>query len=198
MKKQVKGAIAVVGALALVIAVGTRLSDHSLKATDGEENIVEEAVVEDVEPVVEETVEENAEIVLGESTEIQTEETVEKTDEAVEEEESEEEESEEKEADEEKEKEEKAKTEKKSFADAKGTISIESNVDMSQPIEEGASVTFTAVVSGFDGFDFHYQWSRSTDGDNWEDIKDANSQKFTFEMNEENSGYMWKVRLVED
>lgn len=234
MKKNIKGIAAVAVALALVITAGAYMADHNLKATDGDENVVENmeegenagnaaetetALVEmasedatsdeatpeetttdettDDETTTEETTAEEttADETTADDTKTADDADTSETEEAAECTEHVDEDGDgvcdkcgaeiaTEEAEEE--------IEKKTV----GTVKISSNVDASQPIEKGTKITLTATTEGFKGGTIHYQWMRTQDGSTWENIEGANSSKYTFEMNEDNNGYQWKVRVT--
>ncbi len=236
MKKNIKGIAAVVVALVLVITAGAYMADHSLKATDGEENNVEieaegntsemdMALVEEPAAEEETTAEEtpadgeasedgqtpadgeasedgqtSEDQNTEENSDADTADTTEDTDASKTEEDAEECQHEDADGDgicdkcnepmpaEEEDVEEEEKEE--------GTVRITANVDASNPITKGTKITLTAVTEGFGDREIsHYQWLRTKDGTNWEIIEGANSSKYTFEMNEDNTGYQWKVRV---
>lgn len=239
MKKNIKGIAAVAVALVLVISAGAYMADHNLKATDGDENVVEnmeegenagnsaetetalvEMASEDApreEAAPEETTADETaadetaadETTADETTADETtadETTADDTKTADDADTSETEEAAEctEHVDEDgdglcdkcgaempKDAEKEAEEEK-----TVGTVKISSNVDASQPIEKGTKITLTATTEGFKGGTIHYQWMRTQDGSTWENIEGANSSKYTFEMNEDNNGYQWKVRVT--
>lgn len=235
MKKNIKGIAAVAVALVLVITAGAYMADHSLKATDGEENnveieaegntsemdmaLVEEPAAEE-ETTAEETSaddqasEDNQASEDGqtpadseasedqntvENPDADTTDTTEDADASKTKEDAEERQHEDADGDgicdkcnEPMPAEEEVVEEEKE----EGTVRITANVDASNPITKGTKITLTAVTEGFGDREIsHYQWLRTKDGTNWEIIEGANSSKYTFEMNEDNTGYQWKVRV---
>lgn len=181
MKKQIKGIAAVVLALALVIVIGMKLNDANLKATDGEENIVEDS--ENIDETLE-----GLEGLEGESEDAETEESDEESEDAEDEE----------------------APEIVLGGDEttgelidntdkyEGTVTISSNVQDYDSLKEGDQITMTASVTGYDGVDYSFQWQQSTDETNWESISGANSDKYTFTLNEETSVLYWRVILIEE
>lgn len=199
MKDRIKLVVALVAAFGLVVMAGKFTADHSLKATDGEENIVAEVTEEvavdnsEVEVVIENSADEAASEEAAENTEdakateeVDSDETADAEDD---------ESADDEDLDDAEEEEEDEEEEDKSY---EGTVSISSNVDISSPLKKGTKVTLTAKVDGFEGASYHFEWSKSTDGSNWEVISNASSEKYTFTLDEKTSGYQWRARVIVD
>ncbi len=56
----------------------------------------------------------------------------------------------------------------------------------------GAEITLTATTTGF-GDNVQYQWQRSVDHTNWEDVPDANEITYTFILDDSTAQYSWRV-----
>jgi hypothetical protein len=179
-----------------VIAAGVYSSDHLLKATDGEENIVDPdaaAATDDVVPddlelpeeeehvvaieqgVFENETPETQEITEGETQE-ETTEAVEETTEATTEETTEE-------ATEEATKEE--------TADKSVVIAYEI---LGDNVGVGTQIKLTAVPSGYENP--VYQW-QCNDGSGWTDIAGATSEVYTLTVTEDNASYRWRADVEE-
>lgn len=186
MKKNVKNALVIVVALALVIVVGKYSADHRLKATDGEENVVTEVTetVTEATEQVEEIVIESAPVELS-TEELVTEEAIEEATEEVTEAETEETAE--------------VETETETEVDTSNcSIEVTSNVEHSDNLTEGTKITLTATLSGFENIEYTLQWQKSLDGENWEDISGANAEIYTFTLNDDTGRYYWKAVAITD
>ena len=64
-------------------------------------------------------------------------------------------------------------------------------------ITSGDLVTFTAILVNFQPNDvFTFEWQYSTDESNWNVIEGANEQNYSFNVNNENSDYFWRVKVI--
>lgn len=224
MKKNIKRYLSFALALVVVAASGKFAADHFLKATDGEENIVDEEVYE---AYVEEQV--VAEEVVNFDEICTTEEVVEGSmeSEAVCIEETEavpdttEEECTKEEADSEEAKLEEADLEENNTED---TISesIDESLEEAIPEEEmemegmeeeiipevperavvvscslsedGETVVFTSSLSGFDDVTVQYQW-QVDEGNGWVDISGAVNDTFSLVIDENNAKNMYRLHV---
>lgn len=215
MKNNLKKAIALFAALALVIVAGKFTSDHYLKATDGDENIVEDVAVSEEaadESSAEITIESEAvseeDIISEEASEEISENESEESEDADEESEDADKTSEDdedcehvdededgvcdlcgSEMDEEEDEEEEDEKET-------GSVYVTTNVDENEAQAEGTKVTFTAHVEGLTHTDYSLQWQRSLDNEKWENISGATSAKYTFTLDEDSVEYYWRVQLI--
>ena len=182
MNSKMKKGIALILALALVVVAGKFMSDYSLKATDGEENIVDDSESND-----ETTIDsESTEVVIG-SDEVDIPEDLEETSE-------EEDDIDASEADEIEAEEEEVLDD--SEEEDEGSVYITANVDENSDQLEGTKVVLTAHVEGYENTEYSYQWQKSIDGENWIDISGATDSEYTFTLTEETGDYTWRVILV--
>ena len=66
--------------------------------------------------------------------------------------------------------------------------------DEQQPVYDGATVTFIAqVTNGREGEAYTFQWQRSEDGENWEDIGGATQPVYEEIITPANAGNMWRA-----
>ena len=66
--------------------------------------------------------------------------------------------------------------------------------DEQQPVYDGATVTFIAqVTNGREGETYTFQWQRSEDGENWEDIGGATQPVYEEIITPANAGNMWRA-----
>ena len=66
--------------------------------------------------------------------------------------------------------------------------------DEQQPVYDGATVTFIAqVTNGKEGEAYTFQWQRSEDGENWEDIGGATQPVYEEIITPANAGNMWRA-----
>ena len=66
--------------------------------------------------------------------------------------------------------------------------------DEQQPVYDGATVTFIAqVTNGREGETYTFQWQRSEDGENWEDIGGATQSVYEEIITPANAGNMWRA-----
>jgi hypothetical protein len=192
MKVTWKRGLVFICALAVVIAAGVYSSDHLLKATDGEENIVDPdaaAATDDVVPddlelpeeeehvvaieqgVFENETPETQEITEGETQE-ETTEAVEETTEATTEETTEE-------------------TNEEETADKSVVIAYEI---LGDNVGVGTQIKLTAVPTGYENP--VYQW-QCNDGSGWTDIAGATSSVYTLTVTENNASYRWRADVEE-
>jgi hypothetical protein len=175
-----------------VIAAGVYSSDHLLKATDGEENIVDPDAVAATDDVVPEDLElpeeeehvvaieqgvfenetpETQDITEGETQE-ETTEAVEETTEATTEETTEE-------------------ATKEETADKSVVIAYEI---LGDNVGVGTQIKLTAVPTGYENP--VYQWQCNA-GSGWTDIDGATSEVYTLTVTEENASYRWRADVEE-
>jgi len=218
MKKNIKRYLLVVLALVLVFAAGKFTSDYLLKATDGEENVVEEEITREVEaeepelstveaeeepaeePVIEEgifesEVVESVESVPAELEAVPEAEPAEETPNA--EPVSDETEAEVEEADAEVEEtdaeaNEEADAEANPEADAVKP-SAERTVNIfCELINDDTQALFTSEISGFDDVTIAYRW-QVDDGNGWQDIEGANEDRLVVTLTKENFSYVYRL-----
>lgn len=75
------------------------------------------------------------------------------------------------------------------------SVKITSNLDNTDPVEEGTELTLTAHLTGFDDVDYKIQWQQSEDGTNWDDVDGENDMEYTVVLTEDNEGYLWRVLI---
>ena len=63
-------------------------------------------------------------------------------------------------------------------------------------VKLGGSVTFIAVLHGYDNLDYTVQWQESADDVNWSDIQDANSLTNQETITAENYRNFWRVQVT--
>jgi len=56
----------------------------------------------------------------------------------------------------------------------------------------GDSVTLIAVLNGYEGLVYHYQWQVASAGE-WNDVSDAQDSAYTFTLTEENASNQWRI-----
>lgn len=219
MKKMWKRYIALVAAVMLVISGGIFSSDRFLRATDGTENVVEEQTTEEgsvdtAELAAEQVVtieqgvfEDEAQTDVAEETEQDPADAVDSVDaqDAEAEQEAEEsdpanadaaEEVEATEAVEETEATESTEIPETEEPAEERTVTITSNVSSGTTVSEPTEVTLTAELTGYDNVPYTLQWQRKPADADWEDIEGATDLTYTFTLNEENSGYSWRVAVT--
>ena len=76
------------------------------------------------------------------------------------------------------------------------TVTITSNVSSGTTVSEPTEVTLTAELTGHDNVPYTLQWQRKPADADWEDIEGATDLTYTFTLNEENSGYSWRVAVT--
>ena len=76
------------------------------------------------------------------------------------------------------------------------TVTITSNVSSGTTVSEPTEVTLTAELTGYDNVPYTLQWQRKPADADWEDIEGATDLTYTFTLNEENSGYSWRVAVT--
>ena len=207
MKKNIKRYLLVVLALVLVFAAGKFTSDYLLKATDGEENVVEEEITREAEveepdisiveaeeePAEEPVIEEG----IFESEVVETIESVPAELEAVPEAGPAEETSDAEPVSDET----GAEAEE---ADAEGAGSEEAEPDAVKPsaertvkifcelINDDTQALFTSEISGFDDVTIAYRW-QVDDGNGWQDIEGANEDRLVVTLTKENFSYVYRL-----
>ena len=219
MKKMWKRYIALVAAVMLVISGGIFSSDRFLRATDGTENVVEEQTTEEgsvdtAELAAEQVVtieqgvfEDEAQTDVAEETEQDPADAVDSEDAQDAEAEQEAEESDPADADaageveateavEETEATESTEIPETEEPAEERTVTITSNVSSGTTVSEPTEVTLTAELTGYDNVPYTLQWQRKPADADWEDIEGATDLTYTFTLNEENSGYSWRVAVT--
>ncbi len=74
----------------------------------------------------------------------------------------------------------------------KRSVTISSNWPSGKVAYPGARITLTAHPVGF-GENVKYQWQRSTNRENWENIPDATGATFTYTLDNSTAQYFWRV-----
>ena len=74
-------------------------------------------------------------------------------------------------------------------------VSIEVSIPEGQAVYLGTEITMIAVPTGFGDVELTYQWQYSTDGENWNNIEGANSKFYTYELDENNMFYNYRVMV---
>ncbi len=207
MKKNIKRYLLVVLALVLVFAAGKFTSDYLLKATDGEENVVEEEITREVEaeepelstveaeeepaeePVIEEGIFESEVVESVESVPAELEAVpeagpAEETPDA--EPVSDETEAEVEEADTEEAGSEVAEPDAVKPS-AERTVKI-----FCELINDDSQALFTSEISGFDDVTIAYRW-QVDDGNGWQDIEGANEDRLVITLTKENYSYVYRL-----
>lgn len=193
MKKKATWILAAALALAVVVGISFYAKDAKLKANDENVYAQEETEVSENASMIilerEESAEESSEqaaaaeeAVTDEkadepaAAENETEEVMEETTEEVAAEEAQEDET---------------------VKETEKSVYIISDLDGEEAVDEGTPITLTAVIEGF-GEEVTFQWQRSVDGENWEDVASANEMTYTFELTQENDSYLWRVIVSEE
>jgi F0F1-type ATP synthase epsilon subunit len=73
------------------------------------------------------------------------------------------------------------------------TIKLTSDWPEGEPAYEGTVITMTAELNGFDDVDYTLQWQHSVDLEEWTVEPEATGTSFSFELNETNYLYTWRV-----
>jgi len=76
---------------------------------------------------------------------------------------------------------------------SKMSVSAVSDWPEGQTGYPGAKITLTAVLVGFEGWEYTLQWQYSTDLQNWTDEPGANDMTYTYELDDTTSQYKWRV-----
>ncbi len=77
------------------------------------------------------------------------------------------------------------------------SIYIESDWPDGQEGYEGARITLTAKLTGFEGKSYTLQWQYSTDREDWVNIPGANARRYTYTLNSETTNYIWRAIAVD-
>lgn len=72
-------------------------------------------------------------------------------------------------------------------------VKITSSLDSTGTVEEGTQLTLTAHLTGFDDVEYEIQWQQSEDGTNWDDIDGENDMEYTVVLTENNEGCLWRA-----
>ena len=210
MKKNIKRYLLVVLALVLVFAAGKFTSDYLLKATDGEENVVEEEIIREAEaeeqdisiveaeeePAEEPVIEEG----IFESEVVETIESVPAELEAVPDAEPAEETSDaepvldetDAEVEEAEAEVEEAEGEANAEADAVKPSAERTVKIFCELINDDTQALFTSEISGFDDVTIAYRW-QVDDGNGWQDIEGANEDRLVVTLTKENYEYVYRL-----
>jgi hypothetical protein len=73
------------------------------------------------------------------------------------------------------------------------TIKLTSDWPEGEPAYEGTVITMTVELNGFDDVDYTLQWQHSVDLEEWTVEPEATGTSFSFELNETNYLYTWRV-----
>ena len=72
-----------------------------------------------------------------------------------------------------------------------------SNIAGMTEVLDGTEVTLTAQLEGFENDQYVIQWQYTPDGGTTVfDADGANEENYTFFLNEQNVGYMWRIRVT--
>ena len=74
-------------------------------------------------------------------------------------------------------------------------VTIEVNIPEGQIVYLGTEITLIAVPAGFGDVELTYQWQYTTDGENWTNIEGANNKFYTYELDETNVEYEYRVKV---
>ena len=78
--------------------------------------------------------------------------------------------------------------------DGKLSIMVDSDWPAGKPAYRGTKITLTAKLTGFDNKDYSLQWQYSADNRaTWNDISGEDGITMTYEINEDNAHYIWRV-----
>lgn len=89
-------------------------------------------------------------------------------------------------------------TEEESDSETSEEITVEkkvivtSNMDGVEEAEEGTEVILSAELQGFEDDEVSFRWQYSEDGNEWMDIEGAESQSYSFALDEVNAQYFWR------
>lgn len=200
MKIKWKRYVALLCAIALVITCGVFASDRFLRATDGQENLVEEST----EEVGTEVIGEIPQEVTPEEV-VSVEEGVFESDfagfdEATPNQDAENDATEPEDSNDQQEPEDGQEPdvnqeENPEDQPQEKSVVVTSNVGSDDTLTEGMEITMTAKLSGFENENYTLQWQSSSDGENWEDVADATDLTYTFILTEETSLLSWRVQV---
>lgn len=75
------------------------------------------------------------------------------------------------------------------------SVKVTSSLGGATVVEEGTPLTLTAHLTGYDDVEYELQWQQSEDGSNWDDIEGENDLDYTVILTEDNAGYLWRVSV---
>jgi hypothetical protein len=75
------------------------------------------------------------------------------------------------------------------------SIDIYASWDNQEPAF-GGTVTFVAVLYGYDQVEYTLQWQRSADNEIWKDIPDATDARYSVEVTKDNFEDYWRVEVI--
>lgn len=77
------------------------------------------------------------------------------------------------------------------------TITVTSNLAGAEVVYEGAEVTLTATLTGFEDDTYTMQWQYTPDGgETVVDVEGANEAEYTFVLDGTNVGYLWRMTVT--
>lgn len=71
--------------------------------------------------------------------------------------------------------------------------SISIKVKAPSELHYGDKITLTATLTGYENVNYTVQWQYSYNGNDWNDMKNANELTYTFKVNEETANTMWRL-----
>ncbi len=80
---------------------------------------------------------------------------------------------------------------------SKMKVTVSSDWPVDKPAYKGTVIKLTAHLTGFEGVEYHLQWQRSEDLQNWENIPGATGSTFTYELNDDTAKYTWRVVVAD-
>lgn len=75
------------------------------------------------------------------------------------------------------------------------SITITSSLEGESFVDAGTVVTFKSTLVGFEDDVVVYQWQRSLDDTNWEDVEGANEAEYSFALDQTNDMYYWRLTV---
>jgi hypothetical protein len=189
MKVKWKRGLVLVCALALVVAAGVYSSDHFLKATDGDENIVDST--ESGGGAV--AVENGTEIPAEEEPVVAFEQGVFESD-VLDEQNAQEEPAAEEITETGETSDEEAIAEESTESEGEKSVVIAYEVVGGEYTGVGSQIKLTAVPTGYENPVYQWQYN---DGSDWKDLEGENSPVYVLNVTEENSSYRWRVDVEE-
>ena len=77
------------------------------------------------------------------------------------------------------------------------TITVTSSLAGAEVVYEGAEVTLTATLTGFEDDTYTMQWQYTPDGgETVVDVEGANEAEYTFVLDGTNVGYLWRMTVT--
>ena len=74
--------------------------------------------------------------------------------------------------------------------------SISISLKYDDPLHFNDTVTFIAIIQGYDNIDYTIQWQYSTDNNNWYDIAGANDLTYSITVTQDNYRHYWRVCVI--